>query len=241
MSEPVGGDAVTDDDFRNLADALPQLAWIARADGHIVWYNARWYDYTGTTLEEMHGWGWRNIHHPDHIAAVEVRYETEPQDLEKSDGEALLEAADTAERDGVQVSARGVLIDLASEQDAPIGELIGVAAALFPLAWLSLFTADAEVLATGTRYLRIVGPCYGFFGAGLALYFASQGAGRLFWPLLGGFIRLVIAVGGGWLAWRLTGSLGWVFAALALALVAYGVVVTSAVAAGAWFRKGERG
>ncbi len=74
MSEPVGGDAVTDDDFRNLADILPQLAWIARADGHIVWYNARWYAYTGTTLEEMQGWGWRNIHHPDHIAAVEVRY-----------------------------------------------------------------------------------------------------------------------------------------------------------------------
>ncbi|MBE7197084.1 MAG: response regulator [Parafilimonas terrae] len=74
MSEPVGGDAVTDDDFRNLADALPQLAWIARADGHIIWYNARWYDFTGTTLEEMQGWGWRRIHHPDHIAAVEVRY-----------------------------------------------------------------------------------------------------------------------------------------------------------------------
>ncbi|MCJ2026160.1 response regulator [Methylobacterium sp. J-067] len=74
MSEPVDGDAVTDDDFRNLADALPQLAWIARADGHIVWYNARWYDYTGTTFDAMQGWGWRNIHHPDHIAAVEVRY-----------------------------------------------------------------------------------------------------------------------------------------------------------------------
>ena len=74
MTEPVGGDAVTDDDFRNLADALPQLAWIARADGHIIWYNARWYDFTGTTLEEMQGWGWRKIHHPDHIDAVEVRY-----------------------------------------------------------------------------------------------------------------------------------------------------------------------
>ena len=50
----------------------------------------------------------------------------------------------------------------------------------------------------------------------------------------------MIAVGGGWLAWRVTGSLGWVFAALALALVAYGVVVAGAIAAGAWFRKGER-
>jgi PAS domain S-box-containing protein len=74
MTEPVGGNAVTDDDFRNLADALPQLAWIARADGHIIWYNARWYAFTGTDLEEMQGWGWTKIHHPDHIAAVEVRY-----------------------------------------------------------------------------------------------------------------------------------------------------------------------
>lgn len=74
MSDTVDGDAVSDDDFRNLADAVPQLAWIAKADGHIVWYNARWYAYTGTNLEQMRGWGWRNIHHPDHIAAVEVRY-----------------------------------------------------------------------------------------------------------------------------------------------------------------------
>jgi Na+-driven multidrug efflux pump len=120
-------------------------------------------------------------------------------------------------------------------------EAIGLAAATWPHAWLGLFDDDPRMLETGVAYLRAVGPAYGFFGLGLALYFASQGAGRLFWPLLGGFIRLVIAVGGGWLAWRLTGSLGWVFAALALALVVYGVVVTSAIAAGAWFRKGERG
>ena len=115
---------------------------------------------------------------------------------------------------------------------------IGLAAAVWPQAWLGLFDDDPRMLETGAAYLRAVGPAYGFFGLGLSLYFASQGAGRLFWPLLGGFIRLVIAVGGGWLAWRLTGSLGWVFAALALALVVYGVVVTSAIAAGAWFRKG---
>ena len=64
------------------------------------------------------------------------------------------------------------------------------------------------MLATGTAYLRIVGPAYGFFGLGLSLYFASQGAGRLLWPLLAGLLRLLIAVGGGWLALRLTGSLG---------------------------------
>jgi putative drug exporter of the RND superfamily len=70
------------------------------------------------------------------LAAVAVRYSTEPQDLEKADGEALLEAADTAEKDGVEVSARGILIDLASEQDAPVGELIGVGVAIILLTLL---------------------------------------------------------------------------------------------------------
>src|SRR5687768_1535543 len=64
------------------------------------------------------------------LAAVTVRYSPEPQDLDKADGEALLEAADTAEKDGVEVSARGILIDLASEQEAPVGELIGVGVAI---------------------------------------------------------------------------------------------------------------
>jgi Na+-driven multidrug efflux pump len=91
------------------------------------------------------------------------------------------------------------------------------------------------MLATGAQYLRIVGPAYGFFGLGLALYFASQGAGRLAWPLLAGLLRLVIAIGGGWVALRLTGSLGWLFAALSLALAAYGVTLCAAVASGAWF------
>jgi Na+-driven multidrug efflux pump len=94
------------------------------------------------------------------------------------------------------------------------------------------------MLATGAQYLRVVGPVYGFFGLGLALYFASQGAGRLAWPLLAGLVRLVIAVGGGWAALRLGGSLGWLFAALALALVSYGVILSAAVGSGAWFRRG---
>jgi hypothetical protein len=82
---------------------------------------------------------------------------------------------------------------------------IGILAALFPHVWLGLFTSDPEVVAAGARYLRIVGPCYGFFGAGLALYFASQGAGRLLWPLLSAVVRLAIAAAGGWLATRWLG------------------------------------
>jgi putative MATE family efflux protein len=116
-------------------------------------------------------------------------------------------------------------------------ETIGLAASLFPEAWLGLFGHDPAMLATGTAYLRWVGPAYGFFGLGLSLYFASQGAGRLGWPLFAGLLRLVIAVGGGWLVLHMTGSIGWVFAALSAALVVYGVTLSTAVASGAWHRR----
>jgi len=116
-------------------------------------------------------------------------------------------------------------------------ETIGAAAALWPHAWLGLFGRDPHMLAAGTAYLRDVGPTYGFFGLGLSLYFASQGAGRLFWPLLAGLLRMVIAVGGGWIVLRLTGSLGWMFAALGIALAGYGLTLCAAIASGAWFRR----
>jgi PAS domain S-box-containing protein len=56
--------------FRALADNIAQFAWMADATGHIFWYNQRWFDYTGTTLEEMKGWGWTKVHHPDHVERV---------------------------------------------------------------------------------------------------------------------------------------------------------------------------
>jgi len=88
--------------------------------------------------------------------------------------------------------------------------------------------------------LRSVGPAYGFFGLGLALYFASQGAGKLVWPLVGGLLRMIIAIAGGWLMLRLTGSLGWMFAALALGLVVYGLSLTAAVLSGSWFKPARK-
>jgi Na+-driven multidrug efflux pump len=117
-----------------------------------------------------------------------------------------------------------------------ITEAIGVAAAIWPQAWIGLFSTDPQVIDTGSAYLRIVGPTYGFFGLALALYFASQGAGRLFWPLSAGFLRMVVAIGGGWLALSLTGSLTWLFAALALGLVLHGLTLLAAIGSGAWFR-----
>ena len=60
----------SDKNFRLLADAMPQLAWIARADGYIYWYNQRWYQYTGTTPQQMEGWGWKSVHDPDVLPLV---------------------------------------------------------------------------------------------------------------------------------------------------------------------------
>ncbi|GAA4333956.1 MATE family efflux transporter [Variovorax defluvii] len=116
-----------------------------------------------------------------------------------------------------------------------MAEGVGLAAALFPRPWLMLFGHDAAMLEAGAQYLRTVGPFYGFFGVGLILYFASQGAGRLLWPVLGNLARLVVAALGGWLALRWGGTLMHVFAVQSLALVIYAVVIASAIAGGAWF------
>jgi PAS domain S-box-containing protein len=56
--------------FRELADNISQFAWTADQKGWIYWYNKRWHDYTGTTLEEMQGWGWKKVHHPEHVDRV---------------------------------------------------------------------------------------------------------------------------------------------------------------------------
>jgi PAS domain S-box-containing protein len=56
--------------FRTLANNISQLAWMADEKGYIFWYNQRWFDYSGTTLEEMAGWGWQKVHHPDHVQRV---------------------------------------------------------------------------------------------------------------------------------------------------------------------------
>ena len=56
--------------FQAMANGIPQLAWMAEADGHIFWYNQRWYDYTGTTFEEMQGWGWQSVHDSEALPEV---------------------------------------------------------------------------------------------------------------------------------------------------------------------------
>jgi PAS domain S-box-containing protein len=56
--------------FRDLADNISQLTWMADASGSIFWYNQRWFDYTGTTFDEMKDWGWKAVQHPEHLDRV---------------------------------------------------------------------------------------------------------------------------------------------------------------------------
>jgi putative MATE family efflux protein len=116
-----------------------------------------------------------------------------------------------------------------------LAEVIGLAAAAWPQAWLRLFGAEEQLLEAGSAYLRTVGPFYGLFALGFSLYFASQGAGKLKWPLLAGVLRLVICVGGGWLVLAATGSLVAFFATSAVGMIAYGTLIYWSVAAGTWF------
>jgi PAS domain S-box-containing protein len=64
----------SEEKFRTLADHIAQLAWMTDASGAITWYNRRWFDYTGTTLEQMRGWGWQSVHHPDHVDRVTEKF-----------------------------------------------------------------------------------------------------------------------------------------------------------------------
>ncbi len=60
----------SEEQFSTLADNMENLAWLADGEGSIYWYNKRWLEYSGLTLEEMQGWGWQKVHHPDHVERV---------------------------------------------------------------------------------------------------------------------------------------------------------------------------
>jgi MATE family, multidrug efflux pump len=110
-----------------------------------------------------------------------------------------------------------------------ITETIGLAAALFPTAWLGLFSTESQVLADGSLYLRTVAPFYGMVGAGMALYFAGQGAKRVMIPLLAGAVRLIVAAGFGWFAVAAWGAgLPALFNIVAVSAVLFGGIIVAA-------------
>jgi PAS domain S-box-containing protein len=80
--------------LRTLADAVPQLVWMAEPDGHIFWYNQRWYEYTGKTPEEMEGWGWQSVHDPKMLPHVLERWRASLESGEPFEMEFPLKGAD---------------------------------------------------------------------------------------------------------------------------------------------------
>ena len=120
---------------------------------------------------------------------------------------------------------------------AAITGLVGLTLAIFPEAWVGLFTDDPETLAAGASYLRISGWAFAFQGMGLALYFASQGAGAVLWPVIANFVRFGIGAGGAFLCVAvLELSVSWVYACLALGMALYGIVTAGSIWLGAWRR-----
>ncbi|PTR09958.1 PAS domain S-box-containing protein [Nitrosospira sp. Nsp5] len=80
--------------FRTIVNTIPQLAWIAETDGSRTWYNQRWYDYTGTTLEEMEGFGWQKVHDAVMLPKVMERWISATAAEEAFDMEFPLRGAD---------------------------------------------------------------------------------------------------------------------------------------------------
>ena len=118
---------------------------------------------------------------------------------------------------------------------ALIAGAVGVVLAIEPGLWLDLFTDDPAAYAAGAGYLTIVGPLFAFQGVGLALYFASQGAGRVVWPVIATALRLVVAVGGGALVlYVLDDGLRGIYVCIAASMLVYGAVTAGAIRLGAW-------
>jgi Na+-driven multidrug efflux pump len=113
---------------------------------------------------------------------------------------------------------------------AAISFMIGVAASVFPRAWVGLFSTDPAVLESGSLYLRTVAPFYPLLAVGIALYFASQGAGRVVRPVLAGTVRLLLVIGGGFAVVSLQG----VFVVIAAAMIAFGALTMGFVYREKW-------
>jgi Na+-driven multidrug efflux pump len=119
-------------------------------------------------------------------------------------------------------------------------EMIGISAAVRPDAWISAFSEDPAVLATGVSYLRTVGPFFGFFGVGYALYCVGQGTGRMGWPVFGALARAATAVAGGAIVLRAGMGVGYIFVAVSLGMAIFGCLSLPGLIRGAGFRTLDR-
>jgi putative MATE family efflux protein len=113
---------------------------------------------------------------------------------------------------------------------------IGWTVAAYPPLWIRIFSDDAAVIELGSLYMRIVAPLYPLFGAGLALYFASQGSGQVLKPVLAGTARLLLVATGGALVMQSGGPLAALFAVIALGLTVFGGLTGYVVYKARWTR-----
>lgn len=116
-----------------------------------------------------------------------------------------------------------------------LSAVIGLALALTPNLWIGIFTSDPETLLVTKQYIQILGVCYVFQGYGLSLYFASQGANAMKWPIIITAIRLIVfsvlaLVAVYWLSYGLVS----IFYASAIAMVIFGILMVISLKMGAW-------
>ncbi len=112
--------------------------------------------------------------------------------------------------------------------------VIGAVVTLAPEWWAQLFSQDPAVLDHARHYLVTAGPAFPFFGLGLTLYFASQGAGQVIGPVLAGTLRLVLVAGAGYWLSQHQGTADHFYALVALAMVLYGLATAAAVKLTPW-------
>ena len=112
--------------------------------------------------------------------------------------------------------------------------VIGLIVVVAPDLWAALFTSDPAVLDYARQYLRIAGLAFPFFGMGLTLYFASQGAGKMIGPVVAGTVRLIVVIFGGLWILALPGTADQLFWLVAVSMVIYGLSMLASVKLTPW-------
>ena len=112
--------------------------------------------------------------------------------------------------------------------------IIGLLVAIWPTLWTSLFTRDAGVSSAAASYFAWAGPGFGFFGLGIALYFAAQGAAKVAGPVLASTLRLVLVAGGGWWLASIQAPTWALFALVGATMAVFGISAAAAVYLTRW-------
>jgi len=114
---------------------------------------------------------------------------------------------------------------------------VGLILAFFPEFWIQIFSEDPATLAVASRYFEVTGPFFGFFGIGLSLFFASQGAGAVGWPVVATAVRFSISVGGSWYFASQAGAKPeHLFICIGVGMLCYCLGTTAALYLGSWRR-----